>query len=193
MPVQPPSLFFLATFLFPALILYHLLLAPYSKVEESFNLQATHDIIAYGIPISGNIRTKFELLYDHMVYPGAVPRTFVGAGVLAGITRPLSRIFGFVRWGGVEWESGWAKQVIGKIGPPFLLSQEPNLQGAMTACMGFADVCSLHASSQGSSRAFQCHGIDILRLRCPQSIRDQNSGMVRYAASQSISCRILRF
>lgn len=71
-----------------AFILLHLSVAPYTKVEESFNIQAVHDILTYGLPRS-NVWEQFHSQYDHMVFPGAVPRTFVGALILALLTRPL--------------------------------------------------------------------------------------------------------
>ncbi|KAK7742173.1 Dol-P-Man:Man(7)GlcNAc(2)-PP-Dol alpha-1,6-mannosyltransferase [Diatrype stigma] len=76
----------------PALIIAHLLIAPYTKVEESFNIQATHDILVYGTPTS-NIKERLAL-YDHFEFPGAVPRTFVGPVLLAGISQPLIALIG---------------------------------------------------------------------------------------------------
>ncbi|KAI9828680.1 MAG: dolichyl-P-Man:Man(7)GlcNAc(2)-PP-dolichol alpha-1,6-mannosyltransferase [Thelocarpon impressellum] len=72
----------LLTLLLPTLVLVHLYLAPYTKVEESFNLQAAHDILTYGVPTE-DVVTHLRAEYDHMSFPGAVPRTFVGALVLA--------------------------------------------------------------------------------------------------------------
>ncbi|RPA81326.1 hypothetical protein BJ508DRAFT_369805 [Ascobolus immersus RN42] len=71
--------------LIPSLVLLHLALAPYTKVEESFNLQAIHDILTYGIPKDrANALEVFKAEYDHFSFPGVVPRSFVGALVLAG-------------------------------------------------------------------------------------------------------------
>ena len=86
------------------LSLSYLYLCPHSKVEESFSLQATHDLFYYGItpqaiqnmaaasgwtgvvdqekdaqPQSADI----VLPYDHLQYPGVVPRSFVGPAILA--------------------------------------------------------------------------------------------------------------
>lgn len=69
------------------LILVHLFVAPYTKVEESFHVQATHDILAHGFPYGENIDRSN---YDHFEYPGAVPRTAVGAIILAGLSSPVT-------------------------------------------------------------------------------------------------------
>lgn len=78
----------------PALVIIHLVVAPYTKVEESFNIQATHDILAYGIPTS-NIYEHLSAYYDHFDFPGAVPRTFLGPVFLAGIGQPIIALVGF--------------------------------------------------------------------------------------------------
>lgn len=79
--------------LIPALIILHLVVAPYTKVEESFNIQATHDIASYGLPTQ-NISSTIQAYYDHATFPGAVPRTFVGALALAGLSKPLLLLSG---------------------------------------------------------------------------------------------------
>ncbi|KAG4437448.1 hypothetical protein IFR05_007053 [Cadophora sp. M221] len=75
----------------PAIILLHLLVAPYTKVEESFNIQAAHDIITYGVPLRN---TTLLQSYDHSTFPGAVPRTFVGALALAGYAGGVIKVVG---------------------------------------------------------------------------------------------------
>lgn len=76
-----------------AVVLVNLVVAPYTKVEESFNLQATHDILVYGTPVS-NINQKLAS-YDHFSFPGAVPRTFVGPLFLATFSQPIVALLGF--------------------------------------------------------------------------------------------------
>jgi alpha-1,6-mannosyltransferase len=87
----------------------HVYLAPYSKVEESFNLHATHDVLMYGIsprnlhkvrPCSLQLDFLFKRVkYDHFMFPGAVPRTFIGSVLLAWMVTPIlhfARLFGYV-------------------------------------------------------------------------------------------------
>ncbi|KAK3300865.1 glycosyltransferase family 22 protein [Chaetomium fimeti] len=78
----------------PLLILVHLIVAPYTKVEESFNIQAAHDVLVYGAPTS-DIYNRLSSSYDHFTFPGAVPRTFVGPVLLAGFAQPIVALVGF--------------------------------------------------------------------------------------------------
>ncbi|KAF2723264.1 glycosyltransferase family 22 protein [Polychaeton citri CBS 116435] len=82
----------------PAVILLHLFCSPYTKVEESFNIQATHDIIEYGIPLR-NPSEAISANFDHVSFPGSVPRTFVGALALATVCKVLNAFCNLVDTG----------------------------------------------------------------------------------------------
>lgn len=74
--------------------LLHLLVSPYTKVEESFNIQAVHDILVYGTPHT-DVSDRLFAAYDHLTFSGAVPRTFLGAVILAGLGQPIIALVGF--------------------------------------------------------------------------------------------------
>ncbi|KAL2758762.1 glycosyltransferase family 22 protein [Sodiomyces alcalophilus JCM 7366] len=88
------SLDTLLALLLPSLILLHLFIAPHTKVEESFTIQSVHDILVYGTP-THDINARFKATYDHFTFPGAVPRSFVGPVLLAGVSQPLVHLAGF--------------------------------------------------------------------------------------------------
>ena len=74
----------------------HLLAAPFTKVEESFNMQAVNDLL-YAPSIEQ---------FDHLEFSGVVPRTFLGPIVLAACARPFVSVFAAL---------GWHKATIGVI------------------------------------------------------------------------------
>lgn len=74
--------------LFFAFVAAYCILCPYTKVEESFNLQAIHDILHFG--------TTDVSKYDHLEFPGVVPRTFLGAIAVATCTFPVLKLLELV-------------------------------------------------------------------------------------------------
>ncbi|KAF4677036.1 hypothetical protein FOL47_003769 [Perkinsus chesapeaki] len=70
-----------------------IILAPYNKVEESFNTQAVHDFLYHGIDIKA---------YDHIEFPGVVPRTFLGSMLLAIASWPAVRVIDLIMGGVVD-------------------------------------------------------------------------------------------
>lgn len=110
-------------------MLIHLLVAPYTKVEESFNIQATHDILVYGTP-STNVHHRLSAHYDHFDFPGAVPRTFVGPVVLAGLSQPIIALVGF------QYAQLVVRAVLGLLNAAALLLFKANVSRAFGTSTG---------------------------------------------------------
>lgn len=66
----------------------YVLVAPYTKVEESFNMQAVHDVLDFGVRDTSR--------FDHHDFPGVVPRTFISPLLLASLVYPLHAVISLV-------------------------------------------------------------------------------------------------
>ncbi len=71
-------------------VIAYVILCPYTKVEESFNTQATFDLIHAAPSVSPTLQTLKN--FDHNEFPGVVPRTFLGPSVLATFAAPIYSI-----------------------------------------------------------------------------------------------------
>ncbi len=121
-PVVQPQIRvrYIAPVVFILLGISYIVVCPYNKVEESFNVQATHDLYYYGIQPAAHVQYVTQndttnsyfpknilhfilpknitdgtvvasntpphtLPYDHLQYPGVVPRTFFGPFVISWV------------------------------------------------------------------------------------------------------------
>ncbi|GMN60060.1 hypothetical protein TIFTF001_029141 [Ficus carica] len=63
-----------------SIAVFYVIAVPYTKVEESFNVQAMHDILFHRHHLDN---------YDHLEFPGVVPRTFLGAFLVSCLASPV--------------------------------------------------------------------------------------------------------
>jgi alpha-1,6-mannosyltransferase len=117
-----PSLVPLSMLALCLVSLAYLVLCPYTKVEESFGMQATHDLYYFGcrpairhflvqqLQMEGaldgfeSFSEKEDLPYDHLHYPGVVPRTFLGAAVMAAGAKIITGMLSVVTSGNFDME-----------------------------------------------------------------------------------------
>lgn len=156
--------------------LLHLIIAPYTKVEESFNLQACHDLLYKGVNLEEVRKDTYTLLlppyiqslchflclhflhrlihlphshpflsrqYDHLEFPGVVPRTFVGPILVSTIAYPA---VAFIQLLGI---SKFVTQYIGEWkeerGLPWTYYSVLSFY-LISFCIGTADNCSVRLS-----------------------------------------------
>lgn len=76
-------------------------LCPYTKVEESFNMQAMHDIMFHQHNIDS---------YDHLVFTGPVPRTMLGSVIVSTASSPIAIILSLMN--APHWAFAYAARMI---------------------------------------------------------------------------------
>lgn len=174
--------------LIPLAVLLHLVLSPYSKVEESFNLQAAHDILTYGFPIA-QVERNLRDQYDHLTFTGPVPRTFVGPLALAAVA-----------WPGAGLVEGVNRQILGRLGRCwagwrrcllgifFLGKRGRRGRIRMRMKLLMKEICS-----QGRAGIVQRFLPAFVPQWCAQSIRTERCQLVRRLPGRTVPPDVLRF
>jgi hypothetical protein len=161
--------FLIPLVVYTSFMFLHLYTSPYTKVEESFNIQATHDILKHGAPLfHKNAHAHFKTHYDHMTFPGAVPRTFLGSLVLASVAKPCIWV-GHLQGEGQQFLGEWR---------------------------WVSDATGVEADSLGSQRNpwnVQCRGLDFLQCQCVSSLWGLGRELVYHPHGESVSCLVLCF
>lgn len=140
-----------------ALILIHVVLAPYTGAEESFNLHATHDILYHGVWSRTGPAASALAHYDHLARPAAAaeaPRSFLGPLLLASLSALPLRAVSLAK-AAVIWATTTTTTTTTTAAAARFASLEPKLpaQFIVRATLGALTWCSLVAVRRALPRA----------------------------------------
>ncbi|XVF19111.1 hypothetical protein REPUB_Repub11eG0081800 [Reevesia pubescens] len=80
-------------FLLGSIASFYVLMVPYTKVEDSFNIQAMHDFLYHQHHLDN---------YDHLKFPGVVPCTFVVQGKWTGSASRNTLVLLYLLYGDIS-------------------------------------------------------------------------------------------
>uniref|UniRef100_A0A672YKQ7 Mannosyltransferase n=1 Tax=Sphaeramia orbicularis TaxID=375764 RepID=A0A672YKQ7_9TELE len=125
-------------FLLIAVSLLHLFICPFTKVEESFNLQATHDILYHRLDFD-KVRTFVLLFSMTIMTPCVVPRTFLGPLFLSALCSPVVSLFNLLDASKFYTSSLLGVCVIGSL---WHMQREVRRQFGSTVAVLFCLICA---------------------------------------------------